>query len=208
MEVNNPAAPRDQWYVTNGLLVVEMITGRVQVGNDSFVDTTPSEQVVAGDPAQDNPTAPTYRSFRSVAYPVNTEQAPDRRGQVVTARLAKDGSTSNDPTLAGYNVSIGSYSAELGHNVPQVFTNFFNQQGLVYQEGQYVNGQVIDPAFVVGLPISEPYWAQVRVGGVEKDVLMQAFERRVLTYTPDNAPAWRVEMGNVGQHYRAWRYGE
>ena len=38
------------------------------------------------------------------------------------------------------------------------------------------------------------------------DVLVQAFERRVLTYTPDNAPEWRVEMGNVGQHYYQWRY--
>jgi hypothetical protein len=29
---------------------------------------------------------------------------------------------------------------------------------------------------------------------------------RVLTYTPSNPVAFRVEMGNVGQHYFAWRY--
>jgi hypothetical protein len=209
MEINNPSAPADQpGYVTNGLLVVEMITGRMQVGNDSFVDVAPSTQVVAGDPAAVNPDAPTYRSFRNVAYPISTQRAPDLRGQVVTARIARDGSTSDAPALASYNVTIGSYSDPLGHNVPQVFTDFFNQQGPVYQAGQVVTGQIIDPAFVVGLPISEPYWARVRVGGVEKDVLMQAFERRVLTYTPDNPPDWRVEMGNVGQHYYEWRYGE
>jgi hypothetical protein len=28
----------------------------------------------------------------------------------------------------------------------------------------------------------------------------------VLTYTPSNDPAWRVELGNVGRHYYAWRY--
>jgi plastocyanin len=45
------------------------------------------------------------------------------------------------------------------------------------------------------------------VGGVVKDVLVQAFERRVLTYTPANSPAFQVEMGNVGRHYYLWRYG-
>jgi hypothetical protein len=36
-------------------------------------------------------------------------------------------------------------------------------------------------------------------------VLVQVFERRVLTFTPSNPVAFQVEMGNVGQHYREWR---
>jgi hypothetical protein len=36
---------------------------------------------------------------------------------------------------------------------------------------------------------------------------LRCFERRCLTDTPDNAPGWQVEAGNVGQHYCAWRYG-
>jgi hypothetical protein len=44
------------------------------------------------------------------------------------------------------------------------------------------------------------------VAGKEQAVLVQLFERRSLTYTPANTPANRVEMGNVGQHYFAWRY--
>jgi hypothetical protein len=48
----------------------------------------------------------------------------------------------------------------------------------------------------------------VRVDGVERLVLVQAFERRVLTYTPSNPDGWRVEAGNVGQHYYEWRYGQ
>jgi hypothetical protein len=40
----------------------------------------------------------------------------------------------------------------------------------------------------------------VKVGGTYKVVLVQIFERRVLTYTPDNSPGWQVEAGNVGQH--------
>src|SRR5690606_10057455 len=31
------------------------------------------------------------------------------------------------------------------------------------------------------------------------------FERRVLTYTPQNPEEWRVESGNAGLHYRHWR---
>jgi hypothetical protein len=37
---------------------------------------------------------------------------------------------------------------------------------------------------------------------------MQCFERRCLTYTPDNPEGWQVEAGNVGRHYYYWRYGE
>ena len=45
------------------------------------------------------------------------------------------------------------------------------------------------------------------VGGVSKLVLVQVFERRVLTYTPDNPDGWKVEAGNVGLQYYEWRYG-
>ncbi|MEF3274947.1 MAG: beta-galactosidase [Chloroflexus sp.] len=208
MEINNPDAPRDQWYVTNGLLVVEMMTGRLQLGDAQFEDRTPANEAVAGDPANVNPNAPTYATLRSVAYPVNPNRAPDRTAQVVTAFLNRDGSVVERPDLAAYNVRIGQYEATLGHNIPQVFLDYFAQQGVVFEGGRYVNRQIIDWLFVMGLPISEPYWARVKVGGVEKDVLIQAFERRVLTYTPDNDPNWRVEMGNVGQHYLRWRYGQ
>jgi uncharacterized protein YkwD len=46
------------------------------------------------------------------------------------------------------------------------------------------------------------------VGGVERDLLVQLFERRVLTYNPANATQWQVEMGNIGQHYFKWRYNQ
>lgn len=207
MEINNPDAPRNQWYVTNGLLVVEMLTGRMQLGDAQFEDRAPANEAVAGDPATVNPNAPTYATLRSVAFPVNQNRAPDQTGQVVTAFLNRDGTVVDRPDLARYDVRIGRYEATLGHNIPQVFLDYFAQQGVVFENGRYVNRQIIDWLFVMGLPISEPYWARVKVGGVEKDVLMQAFERRVLTYTPDNDPNWRVEMGNVGQHYVRWRYG-
>lgn len=208
MEITSPDTDSHAaWYITNGLLVVELIEGRIQSGDSSFETYLPAEQAVAGDPAEINPNAPTYRSFRTVAYPVTPSRSPKRNGVVVTDVLAKDGSTWDNPSLAHYNVTIASYEEQLGHNLPKVFTDFFDQQGLVYENGHYIRRQIIDWLFVLGLPISEPYWARVKVGGVEKDVLMQAFQRRVLTYTPSNPMGFQVEMGNVGQHYYRWRYG-
>lgn len=206
MEINDPSAPRNQWFVTNGLLVVEMIEGRIQVGNSTFQDRAPADEPVAGDPGEGNPNAPTYRSFRSVAYPITPQRASKRTGEAVTDVLARDGSISRNPDLARYNIILDAYEDQLGHNIPKVFTTFFAQQGLVYEGGRYLRRPVFDWLFVMGLPISEPYWAHVKIGGIEKDVLMQAFQRRVLTYTPGNSAGFEVEMGNVGQHYLRWRY--
>ncbi|GAC1545395.1 MAG: flagellar filament outer layer protein FlaA [Herpetosiphon sp.] len=202
MEINNPATS----LVSNGLLVVEMISGRLQVGDDTFAPGAPADQAVAGDPIESNGDAPTYASFRGVAFPINHDPAPTRLGQAVTALLHRDGTVGNNGDLANYHVTISSYDQSLGHNVPQVFETFFKQHGLVYDHG-YSDGQLFDSIFAMGLPISEPFWARVQVGGVARDVLMQAFERRVLTYTPENPAGFQVEMGNVGQHYLRWRYG-
>ncbi|MBN9391285.1 MAG: CAP domain-containing protein, partial [Chloroflexi bacterium] len=50
------------------------------------------------------------------------------------------------------------------------------------------------------------YWSTFNVGGQSKQVLVQLFQRRILTYTPSNPAGWQVEMGNIGLHYFNWRY--
>lgn len=206
MEINDPDAPLTAQSVTNGLLVLEMIEGRIQVGDASFVPAQPSDEPIAGDPAEFNPDAPRYSSFRSVSYPVNPTHAPQRSGQTISEQIDREGRVSDNPYFARYGLVYGGYDQTLGHNIPQVFLDYFAQQGIVYEHGRYQQAQIVDWMFAVGLPISEPYWAKVRVGGQERDILIQAFQRRVLTYSPQNDPAWRVEMGNVGQHYLRWRY--
>ena len=37
-------------------------------------------------------------------------------------------------------------------------------------------------------------------------MLVQLYERRVLTYVPDAPEGFKVQMGNIGQHYYDWRY--
>ena len=199
MEINDPALTGGPLGgVTNGLLPVELVSGRVKLGDgigpDQFEQREPAELPVAGDPANENEDAPTYRSFRSVATLDNGYRDPNRVGQRAGATLARNGTTGFRQDLASTaGTDIVAYESTTGHNIPRVFDEFRNA------------GQV--PAIVAfGLPISDPYWIVARVGGQNKDVLVQLFERRVLTYTPSNPPAYRVEMGNVGQHYFRWRY--
>jgi hypothetical protein len=205
MEINDPNADRSgQWFVTNGLLVREMVDGRIVTGASSFTQASPSQEAVAGDYAVVNPNCPTYATFQFLSW----QRADNRVGQAATAIIAKDSSTWDDPTKAGYaGTTIAYYEGTLGHNVPKVFWDFMNQSGLVYEGGRYRTGKVVDWLFAFGYPVTEPYWVRAMVGGVEKDVLVQLFERRVLTYTPSNAAGWQVEMGNVGRHYYNWRYG-
>ncbi len=207
MEINNPAAAKNsQWYVTNGLIVREMVAGRLQLGDNSFRDTAPAQVVVAGDPIEVNPAAPTYASFRAIASLSNDKRAAQQPASPITTRIDGNSTVSKDANLGNFNVKYAYYDQTLGHNIPDVFMNFFKSQGQVYQNGTYQNGPVLDWVFACGLPITEPYWANVKVSGKDSWVIVQLFERRVLTYNPANAPEWRVEMGNVGQHYYSWRY--
>src|SRR5205085_2662875 len=48
MELTNPAGDKaGKWYVTNGLLVREMISGQVQVGDNSFEPAAPAQLPLA-----------------------------------------------------------------------------------------------------------------------------------------------------------------
>src|SRR5690349_1097287 len=62
MEINDPNAdPNNPFFVTNGLLTVELISGRMQVGNQAYETRTPADIPLASD--TDDPNAPTYHSF-------------------------------------------------------------------------------------------------------------------------------------------------
>ena len=195
MEIGDPAGNRrSPWFVTTGLLVVEMISGRVQVGATTFVPRAPAAIPVAGD-LTGNPDAPTYAMLAPLAALDGAGRAPPRLGEPVSATFGPAGSGA-DPDLARPETAIARYDEVTGRNVPLVFERFMEQQRAW-----------LDPLFIFGRPITEPFWARARVGGRDTTVLVQAFERRLLTYTPANPERWRVEMGNVGQHYLRWRHG-
>jgi hypothetical protein len=203
MEINHPTAdPNSQWYVTNGLLPIELMTGRMQEGNNLFEFRGPAKVSAIGDP--DNfPTYADLLPFYQSPGAVN----PFDLGKPATGMINPDGTISGFNDYANDEATI-LVRGENNHGVAKAFVDFMNQRGLVSQDGGYVEDQVYNPLFVFGLPVSGAYWVKTKVGGKEMPVLFQVFERRVLTYNPANPPAFRVEMGNVGQHYYKWRYGK
>jgi len=203
MEVNNPRGDRNsRWFVTTGLLVVELISGRVQLGDSQYVQHAPANIPIAGDSNDSN--APTYASFGGVSG----LQPGDRTGQSSGETINRAGAVGAYGGPQRSETRLAHFVAESGHNIPQVFWDYLNSTGTIYENQRYTSGPLVDWVFTLGYPISEPYWTGIRVGGVDRDVLVQVFQRRVLTYSPDNPGGWQVEMGNVGRHYYLWRYGE
>lgn len=209
MEINNPRGNRnDPFFVTNGLLTIELISGQVQVGRDSFVTTTPACIPMTGDFG--NTLAPTYADFASVSNTrLGDHPAQDRTGQKPAETMAQGGKLGTDPSKSGIvETEFAYYEPKTRHNIPRVTWDFLNSSGPTYDDqGRIVTARLMNPwYFASGLPISEPYWTKAPVKGKVVDVLVQAFERVVFTYVPSNIPGWQLEYGNIGQHYFDWRY--
>jgi len=192
MELNDPNAdPASPWYVTSGLLTVELVTGQVQVGDHAFQNLEPAQIPVAGDLESVSPQTPHYADYTSDRL----ARAADQTGQAVTAQFQRgQGVTSITPPAP---VTIAAYDDTLGHNIPDVFTNYFNQD---------LAALGLNWLFVMGHPISEPYWITASFNGQTQLVLVQLFERRALAYNPQNQAGAQVEFTNIGLHYYRWRY--
>jgi Glycosyl hydrolase family 99 len=208
MEITRPNTDFDsRFFVTNGLLVREMMRGKLQVGDNGEEDKGAANIAVAGD-TSNNPTSPTFASMAGIASLADDKKQPNRTGQPVTETLAANGSIGNDGNYAQFGVTYAYFEPTLAHNIAKPFWDFFNQTGPIVVNGNGVTGQVIDWQTAMGFPITDAYWAKVRVGGQERDVLVQAFERRVMTFDPNNPDGFKVEMGNVGLQYYKWRYNK
>jgi hypothetical protein len=208
MEINHPDDRSFQQGVSNGLLVVELVSGQLKLGDEPADNAAraSADVPVAGNPKGDNPNAPTYANFQRVATLNNGYRDPSRLGQRVSATLDRSGNLGTRGELASAETEIAQYNSVTGHNIPRVFWDYLNLQGAYNDGGATRTGPVVDWLFAMGLPISDPYWIRAKIGAQEKDVLVQLFERRVLTYVADNPAGYKVEMGNVGQHYFQWRY--
>lgn len=206
MEITTDPSVSSQssWYVTNGLLARELITGLRQMADNAFEPHLSAEINVAGD--ADDPTGPTYWTFANV---LNAAPVPD--GATITQRITRAGVLPDDPAMATRGVTAAHRVQVEGinHQVASPFWTFMNSTTLVYQDAAFRNAALFEsPFYATGYPITEAYWSRVMLKDVYSDVLIQCFERRCLTYTPDNPDGWKVEAGNIGQHYYTWRYGD
>ncbi|MGI8857829.1 MAG: hypothetical protein ACR2JW_18995 [Thermomicrobiales bacterium] len=172
--------------VTNGLLATELVRGQIQAGDATFTPQAPPAIPIAGDP--DNP-GPTYATLATKAVSLLTASTA-KTGSPVSTTVSATGDVTNPTGTAAPETTISAFDDTTKHNVPKVFADYRTKAGLQ----------------TIGFGISEPFMATVKVAGTQKPVMIQVFERRVLTYTASNDPAFRVEMGNIGQHYYQWRY--
>jgi hypothetical protein len=172
--------------VTNGLLATELTKGQLQLGDATFQPKDPPQIAIAGDP--DNP-GPTYAQLASIARSL-FDAAPVRTGGYVQATVSAAGAIAIGDTGATDPSTFVLFDDPTKHNVPRAFADYRLTAGLL----------------TIGYALCEPFTATVKVAGQQRTVLVQVFERRVLTYTASNPAAFQVEMGNIGQHYYQWRY--
>jgi hypothetical protein len=203
MEINNPSGDRTQaFFVTQGLLARDMIRGEIQEGNNTFRPATPAA-IPFGDLDDPLGTSPTYASFKGVL-----DTPALAAGTPITQRIDRAGNVSGGADARGVTATAIIEGQTTNHAMASVFYEFLQSTGLVYENGQNVTTAIYNPLFyVTGMPITEAYWATIRAGGQQREVLIQCFERRCLTYTPSNEPEWRVELANTGLQYYAWRTG-
>ncbi|MFN8537918.1 MAG: fibronectin type III domain-containing protein [Thermomicrobiales bacterium] len=203
MEINDKDADKNSpFFVTQGLLARDMIRGEVQEGNNTFRTVEPAE-IPFGDLDDVAATSPTYASFKGVL-----SSPPIPAGNLLTQRIERNGSVNNNADPRGVrSVGIVPGAEATNHSIASVFYEFLQRTGPVYVNGQNVESAIFVPTFyVTGLPITEAYWTTLKIAGVYKDVLIQCFERRCLTYNPANSAAFQVELANTGLQYYAWRY--
>lgn len=172
--------------VTFGLLATQMVTGDIQQGDQSFRHAPPSLIKVAGDA---NGLGPSYRTIADNRAPLLAPH-DSKPGQEISLLFDKSNTliVSPNPASPGGPLANGAYDSTTQHNVLAAFADYRARVGIG----------------TIGLAISEPFAAYFTVGGVERAIAVQVFERRVLTYTEGNPPDFRVEMGNIGQHFLNW----
>ncbi|MEP7190088.1 MAG: hypothetical protein ABI901_12925 [Roseiflexaceae bacterium] len=200
MEINDPDGDATSpWFVTSGLLPIELMTGNKQTAYDQYARWKESYISAIGDPGS----FPAYPDLITL-YKSPGDVQPAALGKPVIDFLNLDLTITQFTDYASDPATV-LLAGSNNYGVPRAFVDFQQQQGLIERNGSIVPGQVYDPLFIFGLPVTPPVWTRSIVGSIERLILFQVLERRVLTYNPANPPAFRVEMGNVGQHAYRWQ---
>ena len=98
-------------------------------------------------------------------------------------------------TLSGPNGTFIPVDPQLGYatgyTVPRGFWDYMNRADI------FPGGWLHD----LGLPMTPPFQAQVFKNGEQRSIVMQAFERNILSYDALNPAEWQIEKANTGTDY-------
>jgi hypothetical protein len=104
-------------------------------------------------------------------------------------RLPATGKPGVQPAEEGMFVPVDPQLASApGYIVPGYFWEYLTRTDL------FPGGWLHD----IGLPLTPAFAALTVKQAGEREIMMQAFERAVLTFDPANPPEWQVERGNLG----------
>ncbi|MDQ3700919.1 MAG: hypothetical protein M3442_08370 [Chloroflexota bacterium] len=113
------------------------------------------------------------------------------------ARIPPPASFNGGTAANGDGSMFVPYSQSLqrapGHNVSPIFWRYMNRADI------FPGGWIHD----IGLPMTEAIPAEVTKGTLaNRQILVQVFQRTILTYDPMNPTDFQVERANVGTDYR------
>ena len=167
MEINNPNADQNTpFYVTNGLLTVELITGQMQIGNNAFINRYPAEIPISGD--TDDTNAPTYAIFLAYPTPAGATTRSQPHGQFATATINKAGQVGDDPSKASVPGTRSPTSSPPPSTTSRQLLGLPQRHRPDQPDGPDRQRPPDRPLVLrLGLPISEPYWAKVKIAGRE-----------------------------------------
>lgn len=184
---------RGAYHMVNGqmeraLIMRDLANGKIELdsANQNFfvlpedAAAVLAQTLIAGEAGSDAPTFQQMRGFLTASGAENYDQ--DMRGQPALKTIDHTGAIG---TASGVPfLYITTY--ENGHNVPQGTIDYLNRT---------YGAKALES---VGLPISDPYWMKLTIGGQPTWVLWQAFERGTITFNPRNPTATQYEGGLIG----------
>jgi hypothetical protein len=191
--------PADPWFITFGFLAQAQINQMMQAGETTNVVPLTADMPLVGD--SNDPTAPTYASFQRVMG----TRFPDLTGEPVLDTLDKEGNVGLYAGRRYEETHLAFFFTQTGHNIPLVFWEFLNNQAEHGDDESTLSTTGEPWQHEMGHPLTEPYWVHVSLDGAEHDLLVQVFQRRVLTYTPSKPLEEQIQVIDVSSYQ--WHTG-
>jgi len=184
--------------VTTGLLTIELKTGAMQTGDAAFEQKQPAKVGLVGDPGS---SGPTYSDL--ALLPEKDVRTSPSAASAVAPYFYQDGKFGQAQNLPDRASKIPQ--SRFSYRLDEPSGRY--GQYVFYPFWDYIQSLPLPVSQTTGYAISPLIWVHATVGGRPTEVLVQAFERRVLTWNESNLSGKEVEFGNIGQHYYTWRYG-